>query len=53
MTFIKYDASSLSKRTGETIKVQGTWELAFATWLDKQEINFIAHRGTIKYFDGQ
>ena len=35
---------------GNTYKVQGTWELAFIKWLDKNNILFKCHRGRISYF---
>lgn len=39
---------------GEEYKVQGTWELAYIKWLDKNGYNFKAHRGRIPYvIDGK
>jgi DnaJ-domain-containing protein 1 len=40
-----------TKIDGTVCKVQGTWELAYAKWLDMQGIYFIAHRGRIMYTD--
>lgn len=40
------------KLDGSTIKVQGTWELAFAKWADFQNLNFVCHKSRIKYLDG-
>jgi hypothetical protein len=37
------------KKDGTIAKCQGTWELAYAKWLDENNIGFIAHRGRIKY----
>lgn len=35
-------------------KVQGTWELAFIKWLDKNKISFSCHKGKIPYkMDGK
>lgn len=36
---------------GNEIKVQGTWELAYAKWLVKKGIQFRCHRGRISYID--
>lgn len=30
-------------------KVQGTWELAFVKWLDKNDFSFLCHRGRLPY----
>jgi hypothetical protein len=38
---------------GTTVKLQGTWEVVFARWLDAQGIRYDAHRGRIKYHDAQ
>jgi len=38
------------KKDGKTIKLQGTWELAFAKWADAQGLKFNAHRGRIPYY---
>lgn len=40
-----------TKKNGETIKCQGTWELAYAKHLDEQGIEFEAHVGRIPYRD--
>jgi hypothetical protein len=40
-----------TKRDGSVIKLQGTWELAFAKWADDQELQFDTHKGRIKYND--
>ena len=34
---------------GDVYKVQGTWELAFIKWLDKNNMKFTCHRGRIPY----
>ena len=34
---------------GEIYKVQGTWELAFIEWVDKNNLDFKCHRGRIPY----
>jgi len=34
---------------GKAYKVQGTWELAFIEWLDKNDLDFKCHRGRIPY----
>lgn len=34
---------------GNTYKVQGTWELAFIKWLDKEGLDFECHKGRIPY----
>lgn len=36
-------------RDGEIYKVQGTWELAFIKWIDKNELQFKCHKGRIPY----
>jgi hypothetical protein len=36
---------------GKEYKVQGTWELAFIKWIDKQGLNFSCHKGRIPYID--
>lgn len=38
-----------TKRDGTTVKVQGTWELAFAKWLDVHGLEYTAHRGRLPY----
>jgi hypothetical protein len=40
---------AFKKTDGTTIKCQGRWELAYARWLDKNSIRFLAHRGRISY----
>lgn len=55
----KYDGVSVgkckwykfTKKDGTTCNTQGSWELAYANWLDKQDIVFIAHRGKLSYID--
>lgn len=42
---------SYTKKDGTVCKLQGTWELAYAKWLDEQGIEFVAHRGRIPYRD--
>ena len=37
------------KRSGEIVKLQGTWELAFCKWMDSLGIEFVAHRGRIPH----
>jgi hypothetical protein len=37
------------KKDGTIAKCQGTWELAYAKWLDENNIGFVSHRGRIKY----
>ena len=39
------------KVNGETIKCQGTWELAFAKWADESGLLFETHKGRITYLD--
>lgn len=34
---------------GHLYKVQGTWELAFIEWLDKNKLEFKCHRGRLAY----
>ena len=36
-------------QNGETVKVQGKWELAYVKYLDKNNIKFKCHRGRIPY----
>lgn len=40
---------SFTTTNGEKHKLQGTWELAYAKWLDSKDIKFRAHRGRLKY----
>lgn len=37
---------------GTIYKVQGTWELKYIEWLDKNNVKFECHRGRIPYVDG-
>lgn len=37
------------KKDGTVCKVQGRWELAYAKWLDQNNVKFITHRGRIPY----
>lgn len=39
------------KNDGISCKLQGTWELAYAKWLDLNSIEFISHKGKIHYLD--
>lgn len=39
------------KSTGELCNLQGTWELAYAQYLDKNGIKFDAHKGRLEYID--
>jgi hypothetical protein len=36
-------------KNGTVHKVQGTWELAFIKWLDKNDFSFLCHRGRLPY----
>ena len=36
-------------KQGRIHKVQGTWELKFIEWLDKNGLNFTSHRGHLPY----
>ena len=36
---------------GKIYKVQGTWELKFIEWLDKNNLIFDCHKGRIPYID--
>jgi hypothetical protein len=40
-----------TRSDGTACKLQGTWELGYAKWLDNQGTRFIAHRGRIAYID--
>ena len=40
-----------TKKDGSVIKLQGTWELAFAKWADTEGLQFDTHKGRIKYTD--
>jgi hypothetical protein len=45
---------SFKKKDGTTIKLQGTWELAFAKWADEKSMTFATHKGRLAYvMDGQ
>lgn len=37
---------------GEAVKLQGTWEVAFARRLDELEVDYVAHQGSWVYVDG-
>jgi hypothetical protein len=39
------------KPNGESCKLQGTWELAFAKWMDENEIQYSSHKGRLKYYE--
>jgi len=39
-----------TKPDNSTVKLQGTWEVVFAQHMDRLNIEYEAHRGTIKYF---
>jgi hypothetical protein len=39
------------KSDGTLVKLQGTWELAYAQWLDFQGIEYDTHKGRIPYLD--
>ena len=45
------DWHSYTKRNGQVIKLQGTWELAYAKWLDESGIAFETHCGRLPYID--
>lgn len=36
---------------GTIVKLQGTWEVIFARWLDSNDVKYDAHRGRISYVD--
>lgn len=38
-------------RFGRKLRLQGTWELAFAKWLDLKCFSFVAHKGCVWYQD--
>jgi hypothetical protein len=38
---------------GNIYKVQGTWELDFIKWLDKNNIDFKCHEGRVPYIDDE
>lgn len=56
----KYDGVKTGKRKwydhvrpdGSTVKLQGTWEVVFARYLDAQNVLYDAHKGRIPYRDG-
>lgn len=37
------------KSDGTIINIQGTWERAFVEWADKNNLNYVAHKGRISY----
>lgn len=37
------------KPNGDMIRLQGTWEVLYAKYLDAQNINYVAHKGAIWY----
>lgn len=39
------------KPNGDSCKVQGTWELAFAKWMDENDQQYVSHKGRLKYFE--
>lgn len=39
------------KKDGTIVKCQGTWEFAYACYLDQNDIRFVAHKGRISYVD--
>jgi hypothetical protein len=41
------------KQDGTSVKLQGTWELAFAKWMDENNVKFVAHRTWVPYKDEQ
>lgn len=45
-----YDHKTLS---GKIVKLQGTWEVAFARRLDELRVDYIAHVGRWDYFDSK
>ncbi len=40
-----------TKKDGSKIKLQGTWEVVFANHMDNLGIDYVAHKGIIKYND--
>jgi len=38
-----------TKPSGETVKLQGTWEVAVARYFDANNIDYVAHRGRFPY----
>lgn len=40
-------------RLGRKLRLQGTWELAFAKWLDLKRFSFVAHKGCVWYQDAK
>lgn len=38
-----------TKPDGSVVKLQGTWEVAFARWMDTNRIDYKAHRGRIPF----
>lgn len=45
----KCDWFSYKRRDRSVCKVQGTWELALAEFLDRTGVSFVAHRGRFRY----
>lgn len=41
------------KPDGTLVKLQGTWELAYAKWLDEHNIEYETHKGRIPYVDNE
>lgn len=39
------------KSNGTTVKLQGTWEVAYARFLDENNIAYESHKGRIEYLD--
>lgn len=35
--------------SGETVRCQGTWEVLYANYLDENGIDYLAHRGSLRY----
>lgn len=42
-----------TRPNGEVVKLQGTWELALARFLDQRGIDYEAHRGRVPYHDSE
>lgn len=38
-----------TKPSGEKIRLQGTWEVLYAKYLDDNNVNYVAHKGAIWY----
>lgn len=41
------------KPDGTVVKCQGTWELAFARWMDGQNLTYAAHCGRLEYINDE